>query len=524
LLIFVYSLSVLGMIFLPIVVAVVLRRRFVVPWWLFCVGMLTFVVAQLYHIPLNRWLADLGIIGPVTAGHPGLWRTALVLGLSAGISETLARVVAYWLLFRRHLAERWEDSVMVGLGHGGIEAMVFGGVITAATLTSLLGLQGTDLTTLELSAEQLAYLTQQLATLTAAPANAILPLLERAIALTLHVVLSLLVWLAFKRHAPWYVLLAVLYHSLVDATAVLLSQRLENLWLLEGALLLLVLPGLAWAWLGYKRRLRERPERHRPMALSTSYRLFLDALRKELLQQWRTKRVLVVAVVFLIFGSLSPLIARFTPELLRSIEGAEQFAELIPDPTTADAILQYIENLTQFGFIIVLLLGMSAVVGEKEQGTAAIILSKPLPRAAFVLSKFVAQATVYLLGFLLAGIAAYYYTRFLFEPLAVGAFLFGNLLLWVWLLCFAAVTLLGSVLGRTTGMAVGFALAGAVLLLLAGGLPTIGALFPSGLLGWASQLGLDTAVSANGGTLAGSVVVIVVCLVTAVAIFEVQEL
>jgi ABC-2 type transport system permease protein len=252
--------------------------------------------------------------------------------------------------------------------------------------------------------------------------------------------------------------------------------------------------------------------------------LFLTALRKELWQQWRTKRVLVVAVVFLLFGSLSPLIARFTPELLRSIEGAEQFAELIPDPTTADAILQYIENLTQFGFIMALLLGMNAVAGEKEQGTAAIILSKPLPRGTFVLSKFAAQAAVYLLGFVLAAFAAYYYTRFLFEPLLVGPFLFGNLLLWVWLLCYAAVTLLGSVLGRTTGMAAGFALLGSVLLLLAGSLPAVGALFPSGLLGWVSQLGLETAASPNGGALAGSIVVIVVCLVTAVASFDLQEL
>src|SRR5690606_3229906 len=116
-----------------------------------------------------------------------------------------------------------------------------------------------------------------------------------------------------------------------------------------------------------------------------------------------------------------------------------------------DAIAQYIENLTQFGFIIALLLGMGAVAGEKEQGTASILLSKPLPRGIFVLSKFVAQASAYLLGFLLAALAAYYYTRLLFEPLAIGAFLFGNLLLWVWLLCYASVTLLGSVLGRTTG-------------------------------------------------------------------------
>lgn len=523
--IFAYTLSILGMILLPLFIAAGLRRRFAVPWWLFCIGMLTFVVSQLYHIPFNNWLTKLGIIGPMSAGEPTLWRTALLLGLSAGLSETLARVVAYGLLFRRRLAERWEDSVMIGLGHGGIEAMIFGGVITAATITTLLGLQDVDLATLELQPEQLAALTRQIAQLTAAPANAVLPLIERGLAMSLHVALSLLVWLGFKRRSPWPVLLAVLYHSGVDATAVWITIHLKNPWLAEGVLLLLVLPGLLWLWVSYRQQKAQRDNQSSPpLPWSTTLQLFLTALQKELLQQWRTRRVLVVAVVFLLFGLFSPLLARFTPELLRSIEGAEQFADLIPEPTTADAILQYIENLTQFGLIIALLLGMGAVAGEKEQGTASILLSKPLPRGAFVLSKFVAQAAVYLLGFLLAALAAYYYTRFLFEPLAIGPFLFGNLLLWVWLLCYASVTLLGSVLGRTTGMAAGFALAGVVLLLLAGSLPMVGALFPGGLLAWASQLGLDSTISPNGGALAGSIVVIVVCLVTAVAIFEQQEL
>ena len=89
------------------------------------------------------------------------------------------------------------------------------------------------------------------------------------------------------------------------------------------------------------------------------------------MQQWRTKRLLVVVAVFVLFGLMSPLIAKFTPELLRTIEGAEQFADLIPEPTSTDAITQYIKNLTQFGFILAVLLGMGAIAGEKEKGTAA---------------------------------------------------------------------------------------------------------------------------------------------------------
>ena len=518
-----YTLSVLLMIALPIALAVVLRRRARAPWWLFCVGMATFAVSQAVHLPLNDWLGDLGVLSATLPQESAaLARQALILGLTAGLSEELARAAGYWLLARRDKERRVEDGVMLGLGHGGIEAMTFGAVLTAASVTSLWALRDVDLESLNLAVDQLTALQQQMDLFTVSPWLAFAPLLERAIALVVHVSLSLLVWSAFKRRNALYLVLAILYHTLFNAAAVYLAQRVDGVWTVEGLVALLVLPGALWIW--YLWRRRESQPRPPRLSLVTELRLFSVALRKELLQQWRTKRVLVITAVFTLFGLISPLIANFTPELLRSISGAEQFADLIPTPTTADALGQYIKNITQFGFIIAVLQGMGAVAGEKEKGTAALILSKPLPRWAYLLSKFSAQVLVYLLGFALAAFGAYYYTLILFEPLTLLPFLFGNLLLLIWLLAFAAVTLLGSAIAASTGAAAAVALAGAVAILLAGSLPRIGALAPGALVTWASQLGLEPAVQANGGALVVTVVVVVVCLLVALAVFEVQEL
>src|SRR5437588_11265370 len=68
--------------------------------------------------------------------------------------------------------------------------------------------------------------------------------------------------------------------------------------------------------------------------------LFVAALRKELLEQWRSYRALVVAVVLLGFGLLSPLVAKFTPELFRLLPDGQQIAGLIPPPTILDAVAQ----------------------------------------------------------------------------------------------------------------------------------------------------------------------------------------
>src|SRR5713226_2620753 len=115
--------------------------------------------------------------------------------------------------------------------------------------------------------------------------------------------------------------------------------------------------------------------------------LFWAALRKELLEQWRSYRALVVAAVLLGFGLLSPLSAKFTPELFRLLPNGAQIASLIPPPTLLDAVAQYLKNMSQFAVILALLLTMGAVSQEKERGTAAMMLSKPLPRWAFLAAK-----------------------------------------------------------------------------------------------------------------------------------------
>ncbi|MCA9973786.1 MAG: YhfC family intramembrane metalloprotease [Anaerolineales bacterium] len=517
-----YYISLPLMLFLPLAAAIAFRRRSGAAWWLFVVGMVTFLGSQLYHLPLNGWLADLGLIGPVSADDPGFVRTALVLGLSAGLSESLARAAGYWLLFRRRLAQRWADGVMVGLGHGGIEAMGFISTIMAASLAALWGLRGTDLATLNLPADQLAQLSEQLAALDGAAWLAFLPLAERALAMTLHVVLSLLVWRAFERRNVLYWLTAVFYHSLFDATAVYLSQTVATGWVYL-AFGILLLPGLLW--LRAATRAPLPPPALPP--LRAELRLFGVALRKELRQQWHTRRVLIVMAVFVLFGLGSPLLAKYTPQMLTMIEGAEQFADLIPQPTTADSLAQYVKNITQFGFLIAILLGMGAVAGEKERGTAALILSKPLPRWAFVLSKFTAQALVYAAAFAAAGLGAYYYTAILFEPFHFGAFLLGNGLLLLWLLTFTAVTLLGSTLGGSTSSAAGIALVGAIVLLLAGSIPPLAPFAPSSLIAGASQLGLPGAAAGFSASAAATVActaLIIALLVTAVAAIEGQEL
>ena len=116
--------------------------------------------------------------------------------------------------------------------------------------------------------------------------------------------------------------------------------------------------------------------------------MFRPLLAKEILEQRRTSKLLIYLAVFFIVGAVSPMLARYTPDLLRSLPNVPpEYANLIPTPTLNDAIVQYVKNSSQFGVFLVLLLTMTAIAQEKERGTAAMLFNKPIRRSVLVLSK-----------------------------------------------------------------------------------------------------------------------------------------
>jgi ABC-2 type transport system permease protein len=212
-------------------------------------------------------------------------------------------------------------------------------------------------------------------------------------------------------------------------------------------------------------------------------------LRKELLEQWRTMRLPIVTAVFLLVGLSSPLLARFTPEILKAV-GGDQFQIVLPTPTAADAFSQHAKNLTQFGILVAVLLAMGIVATEKERGTAGLILTKPAGRGAFLVSKLVAIAVTLGVATAVAGAGAWFYTLVLFEPLPVAGFAAATVLQWLGLLVFAAITFLGSTLTRSALAAAGLGVAAFIVIGILSIVPPLVPFLPLGLGAPAQALAL----------------------------------
>ncbi len=247
-------------------------------------------------------------------------------------------------------------------------------------------------------------------------------------------------------------------------------------------------------------------------------------LRKELLESWRTLRLPVVAGVLLLSGFLSPLLARFTPEIIRAVGGDQLGGLTIPVPTVVDSVGQLLKNAGQFGALAAVLLSMGAVAGEVERGTAAFLLVKPATRAAFLAAKLASIGVTLGVGTLLAVSGAATYTAALFEPLGVGGWAALVGCVWLSLMAYAAITFLGSTLSHSAAGGAAIGVGGLILLTVASAIPTLAPYLPGGLAALGGALALGRPAPELVGSLAVSAGITLAAAIAAAWAFRGREL
>ena len=212
-----YIISFTGMILLPILLWVYFTRKFALSWRLVLAGALTFVAAQILHIPL---VAALGSF----LQNSSLVANAIILGLLAGIFEETARYILFRYILKN--VKTWKEGILVGLGHGGVEALLLG-VLSAVTFVTMIGYRSIDLSTVpSIPADQLELARQQVDAYWSSPWYvALLGVVERIFAICLHLSFSVMVLYSVVYHRTLWFWLALLWHALIDAVAVYVVQE-----------------------------------------------------------------------------------------------------------------------------------------------------------------------------------------------------------------------------------------------------------------------------------------------------------
>ena len=170
-------------------------------------------------------------------------------------------------------------------------------------------------------------------------------------------------------------------------------------------------------------------------------------LKKELIENIKNYRFLILFAVFLIFGLTSPFLARFMPEILSAVASDMQMGSA---PVALDAWEQFYKNISGVGFSAFIILFGSCMSGEYSKGTLVLLVTKGLPRWAVILAKYTVAAVLmtgcYWTGFL----ATCCYTACLFPGATLSHVFTAAIYLWLIGFLYLSILLLGCVVFKQT--------------------------------------------------------------------------
>ena len=182
---------------------------------------------------------------------------------------------------------------------------------------------------------------------------------------------------------------------------------------------------------------------------------FLVLTRKDLLEITRSKKMLILIFVFLFVAIASPLLAKLTPLLLKSIPSTPGLTINLPDPTYKEAIDQFVKNIQQIGMIVLVFIVAGSIVDEKNRKNLEILLSKPVARTKFILSKFASYLAPIALMLIISAIIFYFYTNSIFGAFSLSNFSIMSVLLLLNVLMILSITMLASTFTRNALSAAG---------------------------------------------------------------------
>ena len=228
-------------ILVPITVIVILGMKKRMNWKAMILGAVLFIVFVMILESLMH-SAVLGADLSQSAIYRSPWLYMLYGGFAAGIFEETARLLCFKFLVRARENESMDTGISYGLGHGGIEAILIGGLGAVSNLMmSIMYNSGAlNSVTAALNSEQLSAFNQGMNNLkNTSPEFFLLGGFERVTALLLQVALSLFVLKAVSDKKWLYFIYAILIHAGIDMFALLYQREIiTNIYVLEGIVLI----------------------------------------------------------------------------------------------------------------------------------------------------------------------------------------------------------------------------------------------------------------------------------------------
>ena len=229
----------------------------------------------------------------------------------------------------------------------------------------------------------------------------------------------------------------------------------------------------------------------------------MNLWRLEWLRLVRTRRIIALVGVFVFFGLVGPLLARYSEAIVENFGGGVEIT--VPEPIAADGVTGYVSNAVQIGLLVAVGIAAAALAFDAKPQMAIFLRTRVERVRDILVPRFVVITAAVVGSFALGSVAALYESVVLLGSLPIGGWFLGTLLGALYLVFAMALTAAISSRLNSVLMTVLVAIGVLLVLPIIGIAPSVAEWLPSHLVGAVDGL----VRSASFGDYIGSIVVTV---------------
>lgn len=252
----------------------------------------------------------------------------------------------------------------------------------------------------------------------------------------------------------------------------------------------------------------------------TFYKIFL---KKELIEMWRTKKILILLVASIFLGLSAPLFTKMLPDLLKSSTN-EGIQITVNETTKFDSWSQFFKNINQMGIIIIIIVFSDIFAKEIQTGTIINILTKGVSRKSIICSIYTVVMTFWTLLLILSMSICHFYTVYYWGAIDIEKILFTFSMTWMYGIVLLSILLLGQIIFKSIFGGLGCAGGFYIFLLIIGMFPKTKKYSTSNLQNGMEYIIGKTEMSDYFITFIISICLIVVSFISALKIFDKSNL
>lgn len=182
----------------------------------------------------------------------------------------------------------------------------------------------------------------------------------------------------------------------------------------------------------------------------------MNPWRLERLRMTRTPRAIALGAVYLFFGLLGPVTAKYLQDIVNRVQSGVQV--IVTHPTAKDGIANYISQASQTGLVVVVVIAAGAFTFDARRGLSTFLRTRADNMWQLIAPRFAVNAAAAVAAYTLGTLAAWYETALLLGSPPAGAMLAGLLCGSVFLIFAVSVTTAAASVARSTLATVGITL------------------------------------------------------------------